>query len=127
MILTEGKVIVGNNEIVFFIRRKLMSDKKVYGHGDVIIVPIAKIPEEANSDGSGKAVLAYGEVTGHSHQISEGIAAMFRYSNKQFLRIQSEMGLLTHEEHKMLRLPRGDFEIKIQREYTPNGWNKVVD
>ena len=34
---------------------------------------------------------------------------------------------LIHQEHGTIRLPRGIYEVRIQREYTPKGIRKVVD
>lgn len=103
-----------------------MTDKIVYGHGDVIVKPISKIPDAAKQK-EGKAVLAYGEVTGHSHQISSGVASMLTFDDKTYLRVQSKIACLTHEEHAKVELPAGDYEVIIQREWKPEGWSKVID
>lgn len=103
-----------------------MKKKIVYGHGDVIVIPVKKIPAEAQEK-KGPAILAYGEVTGHSHQISKGVAAMYGYDDKVYMRVKSEISTLSHEEHAKIELPAGDYEIKIQREYEPGGWKTVID
>lgn len=98
---------------------------KMYRHGDVIIKQVKSIPKEAQARKG--LTLAEGEVTGHSHQISEGAASMFGFDDRMFLKVQSEIGALTHEEHSRIDLPAGNYEIVIQREHTPEGWKKVVD
>ena len=35
--------------------------------------------------------------------------------------------ILTHEEHAQVTIPQGNWEIRIQREYVPEGWRYVVD
>lgn len=98
---------------------------KKYRHGDVIINECSGIP-----DGATKAeglVLALGEVSGHSHRISEGAAELFKFEDKMYLKVQSEIGKLVHEEHKALEIPSGTYEIIIQREYEPDGWKYVAD
>lgn len=94
-----------------------------YRHGDVIIKQVAEV--------KGKKLkhlrLAEGEVSGHAHRITEGDAELYEHKGILYLRIKSEKASLTHEEHKMIELPKGDYEIKIQREYEPGGWANVSD
>ena len=97
--------------------------KENYRHGDVIIMPTKDVKGELQD----KNVLAEGEVTGHSHQITKGNAQLFKYSDKAYLKVKSEIAALTHEEHKKIELPAGDYEVIIQRDYIPDGWKKVVD
>jgi hypothetical protein len=100
--------------------------KKVnHRHGDVILKAIKAIPKEAGPM-NGKT-LAEGEVTGHSHQIAEGVAHLFRYDDKTYVRVVSEYALLRHQEHKEIKLPQGDYEYWIQQEWKENGWAKVID
>lgn len=100
--------------------------KNLYRHGDVIIKQIEKKPTKAKKLDT--LILAEGEATGHYHRISEGEAALYSYDDKKYLEIQSEIGLLTHEEHKALELPHGTYEIIIQREYDDEQeWRNVID
>lgn len=98
---------------------------KCYRHGDVIIREVKSIPDKAEKRKG--MTLAEGEVTGHSHQISKGVAAMFDYNEKTYLKVTSKIACLTHEEHHEIKLPKGDYEVIIQKDYTPKGWQKVVD
>lgn len=102
-----------------------MKEMKAYRHGDVIIREVKLIPAEAKPRKD--LVLAEGEVTGHSHRITSGAAQMFGYHDEMYLKIQSEIACLTHEEHKKIELPAGDYEVIIQKDYEPDGWKKVVD
>ncbi|MEH2014079.1 hypothetical protein [Nostoc sp.] len=43
------------------------------------------------------------------------------------MRVFSESALLAHEEHKAISIPQGDWMVKIQREYEPEGWRYVAD
>lgn len=93
-------------------------------HGDVVLVKINKIPAKAKSLGKRKE-LAYGEVTGHAHRLDVG--EMFETKKgKLFCRI-SDKATLSHEEHKNVTLPKGDYEVVIKRQYEPNGWREVAD
>jgi len=94
-----------------------------YRHGDVLIT-------EVNGVGGKKLnhlTLAEGEVTGHSHRIKDGKAELYEHGGTMFLRVKSKDAVLTHEEHKEITLPKGDYKINIQREYEPAGWRYVAD
>lgn len=94
-------------------------------HGDVLVSRVEKLPEAAKEKKG--LTLAEGEVTGHSHQISEGSAQMFLHDSKTYLKVLSDVAKLTHEEHAALSIPKGVYEIQIQREYSPEGWKYVAD
>jgi len=102
-------------------------NRQAYRQGDVLILCDATIPKGATKQPA--APLAYGEVTGHAHQITEGRVRYFvdPKSQARFLAVDSPHALLTHEEHGTVRLPKGRYEVKIQREYEPDGWRNVVD
>lgn len=101
--------------------------RRAYRQGDVLVLCGADIPTDAALQPH--AVLAEGEVTGHKHQVTEGRVRYLISPTMQraFLAVDSPHALLTHEEHGSVRLPRGNYEVRIQREYTPDGWTNVVD
>lgn len=72
-------------------------------------------------------VLAKGEATGHKHQITEGVAELYQDASTLYLRVMSETAILGHEEHSPVKIPKGDWAIRIQREYEPQGWRPVMD
>ena len=94
-----------------------------YRQGDVLIQSVEQIQGKKLSH----LVLAEGEATGHKHIISEGDAELYQHEGTLFLKVLSEEALLTHEEHKEIKLPKGNYEIKIQCEYEPRGWRNVAD
>lgn len=98
--------------------------KTNYRHGDVIVKPTS---DKIQGEKLDKPILALGEVTGHSHQITEGIASVFKYNEKTYLKVISEYAMLTHEEHAKIKLPMGDYEFFIQQEWKEDGWSKVLD
>jgi hypothetical protein len=91
--------------------------------GDVILTSIQKIDGKQLPH----LVLAEGEVTGHKHRINEGKAELYEKDGTLYLRVLSETATLTHEEHKPIQIPQGDWMVKIQREYEPQGWRYVAD
>lgn len=94
-----------------------------YRHGDVLIVKV----DAVNGKKLAHKILAEGEVTGHAHRISEGEAELYEDNGVLYLHVESETAMLTHEEHKELELPKGDYMIQGQREYSPEGWRRVAD
>lgn len=102
-----------------------MKNKNNFRHGDVLIVESdCTKGDEISTE---KIVLAYGEVTGHSHAITKGMAKLFKWNEKTYLKVISEYAVLNHEEHGALKLPFGDYEILIQEEWQEDGWSKVID
>ena len=98
----------------------------LWRHGDVFIAKVDSIPEGLES--SPRAVLAYGEVTGHSHRIREsGAAVTFQTDDAVWLRILTEEATLVHEEHGPIVLRKGDYRTWIQREYSPDSIRRVID
>jgi hypothetical protein len=96
--------------------------------GDVMIRSIRAIPNgerKVRKDGA----LAYGEVTGHSHKVADLAGAeVFDCGTGLYVTVTAEGGIsIVHEEHGTVALPKGDYEITIQREYTPEAIRNVVD
>ena len=109
--------------------------------GDVLI---QHIPEDSidlsKATRIDNTVLAYGEVTGHKHQvvpietdnaiIGENKAAeLFRLddSGTLYLRVNASTARLQHEEHGPIIFKQGLYKINIQQEYTPSGFRSVAD
>ena len=91
--------------------------------GDVIITAAKEIKGKKLSH----LTLAEGEVTGHSHRISDGVAELYEKDGTLYLKVFSETALLTHEEHEKITIPQGNWLVRIQREYEPEGWRYVAD
>ncbi|VEP17145.1 conserved hypothetical protein [Hyella patelloides LEGE 07179] len=43
------------------------------------------------------------------------------------MRVLSETASLIHEEHHAITIPQGNWLVRIQREYEPEGWRYVAD
>ncbi len=106
--------------------------QKFYRQGDVLIARTSahKHGEQVPRDG-GRVVLAYGEMTGHAHAITDDGAELYERDaalGERFLRVLAEGGVqLLHEEHATLTLPKGDYIVRGQREYAPYGERRVAD
>lgn len=98
--------------------------KNKYRQGDVILIPIDKVPERAKE--LSHRVVAEGEATGHAHRLEAG--ALFSFDDKMYACLQDELTTLSHEEHREIKLPAGNYEIIIQREGDDTDeWTKVID
>lgn len=91
--------------------------------GDVILLPV----QQTQGQKLTHLILAEGEVTGHSHRISNGEAELYEKDGTLYLRVVSKEATLIHEEHKAISIPQGSWTIRIQREYEPAGWRYVAD
>jgi len=101
---------------------------KIYRQGDVLIMPVKKIP--ANLVRTKKVTLALGEVTGHHHSITTGDAVGFadqENSLADFFEITANSAELTHQEHDTISLPKGKYRKIIQVEYSPKEIVNVAD
>lgn len=91
--------------------------------GDVILTPV----QSTQGEKLPHLTLAEGEVTGHSHRIVDGQAELYEKNGTLYLRVISPTALLSHEEHHSIAIPQGDWMVRIQREYEPQGWRYVAD
>ena len=77
-----------------------------------------------------KAVLAFGEVTGHTHRVemsdmlkNAGVSLHMDYNRKagvdvpNAFEVHNESVELQHEEHDTITLPPGNYVVKIVREF----------
>jgi hypothetical protein len=92
--------------------------------GDVLVSQVESIPEGATvvPADRGRVILAYGEVTGHAHQIAEPVvvgAELLSVSGQvdRYLRMRSG-GRLVHEEHSEIAVPAGTYRVRIQVEWS---------
>jgi hypothetical protein len=94
-----------------------------YRQGDVLLSAIDEIPLRATlvSSTGDRVIVATGELTGHAHAFATGKARLFRDepSARSFIAIAEGGAALLHEEHDPIRIPEGDYELRRQREYTP--------
>lgn len=72
-------------------------------------------------------MLAYGEVTGHAHAIADPAAELVLTDDDvRFLLAEAEVAL-RHEEHSTITIPPGVYEVRGQREYSPERIHSVAD
>lgn len=98
--------------------------------GDVLIFSAPEQPKgkEIERD-NGRVVLAYGEVTGHAHAFAGQNVYLYEHAKKagdKILKVEKESEL-KHEEHSKITIPPGEYIVRIQREYSPEGIKSVRD
>lgn len=109
--------------------RKKKAPLSIIRQGDVLLIPRNAIPEGATPvrRDRGRVILAYGEVTGHAHALIEPDVELLTADDVRYLRVDSVSALLMHEEHTHLVIPAGSYEVRLQREYTPEAIRNVAD
>ena len=105
--------------------------------GDVYLRPTRSRPSDAAKlvIDQGRVILAYGEVTGHAHQVvaettdavSTPPCALFEEPDGSRLLIVDRPCTLRHEEHGPIALAPGAYRVVRQREYSPEAVRNVAD
>ena len=91
-----------------------MSKLTSYRQGDVLLI---KTEEREDLNNEVSPVLAEGEITGHKHEIVGGSVVTHSWSTgRKFVRSSGDT-VITHPEHGHIKLSKGLFEFRLQREY----------
>jgi hypothetical protein len=111
----------------------------VAAQGDLMIVRINELPKESKPVKAEKGfyIVAHSE-TGHNHVIAERPnVTLYTTDNPMVSYLEVvEVGdkvdaLIEHlrsfDTHETIKIPAGTYEIRRQREYTPEGWRRVED
>lgn len=85
---------------------------KMYRQGEVLIKKVTRVYGNKQNH----LVLAYGEKTGHKHEVTTGDATLYEKDGTLYLSCDTEC-VLTHPDHKEVIFKPGDYEITVQREY----------
>lgn len=109
----------------------------MFRQGDVLVMGVDTKPsgpwKAARREG-GRIVLAHGNATGHSHAIAGKTAKLFRPKNPtgeawrdDALLVVDRTVVLAHEEHAPIKLAKGFYVIRRQREHAPDAIVTVID
>ena len=123
--------------------------KDAIRQGDVIPVLVDTLPNlvGAKAIPKNKAILAYGEHTGHQHQLIGGEFELKEKDGTLYLVVEDETTLFhgtptqisrqrtkgskfdfaKEDCHRPLTIQKGNYEIKRQQQYEPEGWQRVAD
>lgn len=105
--------------------------------GDVMLIPVTELPANgysATATENGAYIVTHSE-TGHHHVVMERPnVRMFQDTMDMFrswLVVEGEPVDLEHlrstDTHETLRLEPGIWEVRRQREYSPEGWRRAAD
>lgn len=114
--------------------------KNQAAQGDLLIRRVGAIPSTAKpiaADENGHFVCAHSE-TGHNHVIEVHPHVQFfstddpLVSYLQVIEATDAMEtviehLRTYDTHESIKVGPGNYEIRRQREYSPEGWRRVAD
>jgi hypothetical protein len=100
---------------------------KMIRQGDVLFVPVKALPDGAKLEKT--KIVAYGEATGHNHALvadTKSVADVYSLEGQLFALVSGDVSVV-HQEHAALPVEEGVYEIRIQREYTPEAVRQVMD
>jgi hypothetical protein len=106
--------------------------RRTYRQGDVLVREVdtrdfAHYGVEVFAK-NGRIILARGEVSGHMHSIDARLARLFEGTRPGICYLfMDSPGLLEHQEHSPISLPKGLYEVIRQREYEPRRDRYVLD
>jgi len=103
---------------------------EIGGHarqGDVLIVRSEKSNDKQTK--TKKCTLALGEATGHHHTIEHGATGFSNdeVSLAEYIEVEEKLADLEHQEHATIPVPKGNYEVARQVEYTPEALRNVMD
>lgn len=95
--------------------------------GDVFLELVSAIPKSAKKQKT--CILAYGEVTGHKHEISTDEAFMWVDTDgRSYVEVYGNSATLIHAEHGPIALTGpAMYRVIQQREYSPEEIRNVAD
>jgi len=118
---------------------KMKTFKKCAAQGDLLIRRIHALPDGLKpiQPANGHYVVAHSE-TGHDHIIAEHQnISLFTTDDPMisYLRVveatDATETILEHlrsfDTHESIAIPPGNYEIRRQREYAPEGWRRIED
>lgn len=108
--------------------------KNMAAQGDCLIRKIDKLPDgvELAKEENGVFVVAHSE-TGHNHVIDKNNAQLLIDKTNDFIAYLDvkEDTPIDHQRsfdtHESIMIPKGLYEVRRQREYTPEGYRRAAD
>ena len=101
---------------------------KIIRQGDVILVKVESVPEggvELPRE-QGRIVLAYGEITGHSHSVAEVEVKWIEARGERYL-VSDVPFTVRHQEHDAQFVAPGAWWVGVQVEHQREEIRRVID
>lgn len=111
------------------------NDPRPVPQGDVLFRRVDQVPDnvtEKTRRNGERLIVAHSE-TGHHHAIEAADVRLFESQGGlvAYLQVSGPYADVEHlrpwNTHETIRLPSGTWEIRRQREHTPEGWRRVED
>ena len=109
--------------------KKKSSHKKLpqqVRQGDVLLDPVAFLPNGAKRTANGHIVLALGRATGHTHEVTHPKATLHVLGEARYLQLPVAAELV-HQEHATITLAAGVYRVVRQREISALEVRNVED
>lgn len=94
-----------------------MKKAKILRQGDVVLIPLRKIPGDLK--GVGYGIHIHGE-SGNVHRLEDVFVFQSGEVQGQVVVVQQDT-VMTHEEHVPLVVPAGVYEVRQMRVWSPDG------
>lgn len=96
---------------------------RIIRHGDVCLREVQELPKNAQLKvKTNKHIVAWGEFTGHNHLLATKEKTkdleIYDVDGVAYL-VVNRVATITHQEHKMLEVPKATYQVVIEREYDP--------
>ncbi len=113
--------------------------KNIVAQGDVLIWRVETIPQTASIEIADKELIVTHSETGHNHVMvlerNNDIANVEMYNAPDnpllsWLKVNRPVSLdhkRSFDTHESIMFDTGIYEVRRQREYTPQGWRKALD
>lgn len=108
--------------------------KSICAQGDVLIRRVDKIPASAKPiDADGSHVIVTHSETGHHHVMLKERTDLFQDADNPliaWIRVNRADKLIhqrPYDTHEPISFEPGCYEVRRQREHTPEGWRRVAD
>lgn len=107
----------------------------IAAQGDMMLIRISELPADAKEmkAENGYHILTHSE-TSHHHVVMERPTVRFFSAMDEFrsyLVVEDQPAVLEHlrptDTHEALEIKPGIYEVRRQREYSPQGWQRAAD
>lgn len=108
--------------------------------GDILLIKVSEIPIDAiKQKKKNLTILAYGEKTGHMHAIKSDGVVEYKKGQDRFFKVgkavilshglkkEIEEKIKVNKDHDIIEIPKGEYKIIYQREYTPEKIRRIAD
>jgi hypothetical protein len=110
-------------------KNKKNASSNIFRQGDVLLVPVNSIPPGLKK--THRCTLALGESTGHHHTIDCGAIGYTETDSEvsmaDYIAVENALAKLTHQEHDTIEIPKGNYRVYRQVQYTPEAIKPVAD